>query len=334
MADQKMDFLDFQRKNMMEGGIQFSKESYDDVVKKLYVLGFHIDSRGENIVSSIDGTIAFIDRGYMGEKVSPGDIWMCSGTFRNTVYYVTPLKKITSSMIMGLSDEIRNEIIDALWKANRREFERIFEDRYKENLYRQAQTEARSESAKIIESLQEKIKDLEKQLEHSRMIIDGRSQSDEGGVELFSEGMESAPAAASATAVQTASPVQVVQVPVMAQAAEFNPASVYGQYRCAPGMPEMRYTDCTSFGAPSPKITVTRLAPETIQSDSFQDGKYFVHINPSKKFLVVRRHDYGSAVCIDKKIRLDGLGDYVPFNERVQLLAEYDARYNGLLIRL
>lgn len=333
MVDQKMDFLNFQKDMMETSGIGFSKESYDDAIKKLYVLEFHIDSHGENIVSSIDGIIAFIERNYMGETISPGDIWLCSGTFRNTVYYVMPLKKITSSMIMGLSDGIRDEIIDALWKANRRQFEKIFEDRYKNNLYHQARTEARDESAKIIEGLQEKMKDLEKQLEHSRMIIDGRSQSDDSGVELFSEGMEP-DAASSAPVVQAASQVQVVQVPVMAQAPEFSPASVYGQYRCAPGMPEMRYTDGMSFGGPSPKITVMRLAPETIQSDSFQDGKYFVHINPSKKFLVVRRHDYGSAVCIDKKIRLDGLGDYVPFSEKVQLLAEYDARYNGLIIRL
>ena len=79
---------------------------------------------------------------------------------------------------------------------------------------------------------------------------------------------------------------------------------------------------------------VESLAEETIYSESFIDGKYFVHINPSKRFIVVRRHDYGSAICINKRIRLDGLGTYSGFIGKCQLMAEYSARYDKMLTYL
>ncbi len=303
---------------------------YEEAVKKLYVLRFGLDARKENIVSSIGGVIAFIDRKYNGEAVGEGDVWFCSGTLWNNVYYVMPLRKITSAMIMGLGEGIRNEVIDTLWKANKREYERIFEDRFRETLYKQAQEEAKSRNQGIIDSLQEKIKDLERRLEQSRMVIDGKGSSDAGGVELFSEGMEPAGAPEAPARVQ-----YVVQAPAAEGCeAQFDPHSVYGQCVIAPGMPEMRFPEGMKKAAGKVKCTVSRLSPETIQSDAFADGKYFVHINPSHKFIVVRRHDYGSAICIDHKIRLDGLGTYSSFKERCTLMAEYDDRYGGIIIHL
>ena len=128
-----MDFEDWRMSSADEYGVRgIDREAYREAVSKLHVLSFHIDRKGENIVSEIDGVIAFIDRNYYGETVSPGDVWLCSAVLWNTVYYVKPLKKITSSMIMGLSDEIREGVIASLWKTNRREFEKIFEERYKE----------------------------------------------------------------------------------------------------------------------------------------------------------------------------------------------------------
>ncbi len=328
--EEKRNLLDYQRELGLTG-YSIDRDVYEDAIKKLYVLRFGLDARRENIVSSINGIIAFIDRKYNGEAVAEGDVWFCSGTLWNNVYYVMPLRKITSSMIMGLGDDIRNEVIDTLWKANKREYERIFEDRFKETLYKQAQDEAKSRNQSIIDSLQDRIKDLERQLEQSRMVIDGKGRSDDGGVELFSEGMEPSTASEALSRVQYA-----VQAPVATEARQepFDPHTVYGQCAVAPGMPEMRLTDGMRQPVGKVKCTVFRLTPETIQSDAFVDGKYFVHINPSHKFLVVRRHDYGSATCIDHKIRLDGLGTYSSFTEKHKLMAEYDDRYGGIIIHL
>ena len=326
MTEGRMDFMDWQRdmSNAVESS-GFTQDDYREQVRRLKVLGFHIDRKGENIVSEIDGVIVFIDRKYSGEKVLAGDIWLCSATMVGMVYYAMPLKKITSSMIMGLSDEIRDQIIDALWRSNRSEFERIFEQRYKEDVYKQAYSQAKEENQTIIAGLKSTIDDLTKQVEHSRILIGGM-ESSEDYIVLGSEDVaETSKEEADIQQVQ-----EVVQVPVE----EFNPVIGRRTMMSAPGMPEVRVADQFQGRPPSMKYVVERVSEETIHSESFIDGKYFVHINPSKKFIVVRKHDYGSAICINKRIRLDGLGAYSGFSGRCQLMAEYSVRYDGLLIYL
>ena len=123
---------------------------------------------------------------------------------------------------------------------------------------------------------------------------------------------------------------EVVQAPVE----EFNPVIGRRTMVSAPGMPEVRVSDQPQNRVSSVKYSVERLSEETIYSESFIDGKYFVHINPSKRFIVVRKHDNGSAIFINKRIRLDGLGSYSGFSGKCQLMAEYSSRYDGLLIYL
>lgn len=326
MTEERMDFLDWQRdmSNTVEAN-GFTQDEYREQVRRLKVLGFHIDNKGVNIVSEIDGVIVFVDRKYNGEKVLAGDVWLCSATMVGMVYYAMPLKKITSSMIMGLSDEIRDQIINALWRSNRAEFEKIFEQRYKENVYKQAYAQANDENQAIIAGLKSTIDDLTKQVEHSRMLIGGMESSDDYIV-LGSEDVAETP--------KEEAGVRQVQEVVQALAEEFNPVIGRRAMVSAPGMPEVRVSDQFQGRIPSVKYTVDRISEETIHSESFIDGKYFVHINPSKRFIVVRKHDYGSAICINGKIRLDGLGAYSGFSGRCQLMAEYSVRYDGLLIYL
>ena len=327
MTEERMDFLDWQRdmSNTVEAN-GFTQDEYREQVRRLKVLGFHIDNKGVNIVSEIDGVIVFVDRKYNGEKVLAGDVWLCSATMVGMVYYAMPLKKITSSMIMGLSDEIRDQIIDALWRSNRSEFERIFEQRYKEDVYGQAYARANEENKTIIDGMQRKIDDLTKQVEHSRMLIGGMESSEEyivlGSEEIAETEDAEDPAA------------QLIQETVQTSGEEFNPVIGRRSMASAPGMPEVRVSDQFQGRIPSVKYVVERISEETIYSESFIDGKYFVHINPSKRFIVVRKHDYGSAICINKRIRLDGLGVYSGFSGKCQLMAEYSPMYDGLLIYL
>ncbi len=99
---EKKDFIDWQRdmQDSLEGA-GFTKDDYREVVRKLHVLLFHIDRKGKNIVSHINDMITFVDRGYVGERILEGDVWLCSEEFHN-VYCATSFKKITSSMIMGV----------------------------------------------------------------------------------------------------------------------------------------------------------------------------------------------------------------------------------------
>lgn len=329
MEEKRMDFFDFQRQMADSAEDEgFTAEDVREQVKMLKILGFHIDRKGENIVSEIDGVIAFIDRKYSGETVAPGDIWLCSVTKVGLVYYAMPLRKITSSMIMGLSDEIREGIIETLWKKNRSEFVKIFEKNYKEAIFQQAYREAEEKSAGIVAELQAKVAELNRQVEHSRIVL-GSREAEEDYIELGSEYEE--PAVAE-PAINAAAPVQTPDVQRPADI--FNPVIGRKSMVSAPGMPEVRVSEPLFRQPPAQRYAVERVSEETIYCESFIDGKYFVHINPSKKFIVVRRHDYGSAICVGKKIRLDGLGSYSGFSGRCQLVAEYSPRYDGLLIYL
>ncbi len=112
-------------------GAGFTKDDYCEMVRRLHVLLFHIDHKGDNIMSHINGTIVFMDRGCMRKRVLEGDLCLCSAELRNNVYYAMSLKKITSSMIMGFSDDIRERIVNSLWVSNRQEFVKVFIDRYR-----------------------------------------------------------------------------------------------------------------------------------------------------------------------------------------------------------
>ena len=73
---------------------------------------------------------------------------------------------------------------------------------------------------------------------------------------------------------------------------------------------------------------------ETLYSDSFADGKYFVHINLSGKFLFIRPNGYANVIATNHRMVLRGLGVMAKFTERTQLIAEYNSKYDGLLVYL
>ena len=102
----------------------------------------------------------------------------------------------------------------------------------------------------------------------------------------------------------------------------------------APGIPEMRYVDVPGMTKVNHHFVIERVAPETLRCEGFPDGKYFVHISPKKNILVIRKHEFGSALCIDQRIRLEGLGELSPFTEKVRLVAEYNQKYDGILVYL
>lgn len=275
-------------------------------------------------MSNIDGTIVFVERGYSGERVAAGDVWLCSVRFQNTVYNAMPLKKITSSMIMGLSDEIRETVIDSLWKSNRKEFEKIFEERFREEMYQRAVKEIKETDRAIIDGLQAKVADLEKQVEHSRMVIGQMAAGPEEGIVLTSDPV-----------VEGEETLDPVPAPRPEPQAERPQGHWMGSQAVhAPGMPEMRFGEQPPSTVQHRSYRVERTGEETIRCDEFEDGKYFVHINPSKRFLVIRNHDYGSAICVGGRIRLEGLGSYASFSGTCQLMAEYNPRYDGVLVYL
>ena len=50
--------------------------------------------------------------------------------------------------------------------------------------------------------------------------------------------------------------------------------------------------------------------------------------------LTIRPNEFGSALCINRRIRLKGLGRLSPFTEKKKLVAEYNEKYEGLMVYL
>lgn len=328
MSERKMDLLDLQREYggaFTEGG--FTQEDLERQTRKLRVLRFALDTKKVNIVSRLDGRIVFINRMYEG-TVGIDDVWLCSVEESGTVYYATPLKKITAATAMEFDDRLRSEVTAALWEINKRAYVKIFEEKYREEMYSKATEEANARNSEIIRNLRDQVADLSKQVEQSKIVMESRETPvSEDEIELSSEDLPvsgSGPQVSLCTAV---SDRPLTETP---------PPIIGGRSRtCVPGIPEIRHTDTIPRTEPvSQKYRVERLDAETLYSDSFADGKYFVHINLSGKFLVIRPNGYANVIATNHRMVLRGLGVMAKFTERTQLIAEYNSKYDGLLVYL
>lgn len=284
------------------------------VLSRLHVLKFHMDRRGENIVSEIDRTIVFVNPGYVGDWPEVGEIWFCNVIPHNNVYWADPLIRVNSALLMGLDERIRNEMFSALWQTNRKEFEKVFEDRYRQAALETAKEQLEAAHREEVESLKRRISELESTVAQDRILLSTRREDDE--IELSSD--EEVPAEIAARPERQEE--YVPQIP-----------RTYRQP--APGVPEMMRSPQYVEDVPELSFKVTRITPNCISSPSFTDSKYFVHISPNGKYLLVRPNPHGNAICINRCISVGGLGDLAPGPNK-ELVAEYSQRYGGMLIYL
>ena len=335
-GNQRVDLLELQRRFQdVLGPEGFDENDMSREVRKLRILPFHIDRKKTNIVSQIDGTIVFVQRDYL-DRVAEGDLWLCSVYDTGTVYNAIPLLKITAATAMDFSDNIREGITDALWEKNKKAYLKIFEEKYREEVYNKAIEEEETKHKDIIESLTRKIEDLTNQLEQSRFVIESRRTRD---MEFSEEEITlGATVSEKKSEDNEEEEIQLTGAPsVSARMPEhISPQFILrNSSNPVPGLPELRITDSLpSSEQISRKYRVERLDPRTLYSDSFADGKYFVHINLSKRFLIIRPNSYGQAICINHRMVLNGLDELSSFVGPKQLMAEWNPRYDGLLVYL
>lgn len=327
MRGERMDFLDFQR--TMADRIEdegFTEQDLASEVKKLKILHFDIDKKGVNIVSQYEGTIVFIDPRYNGEQVNRGDIWLCSVYSVSTVYNAIPLKKITASILLGLDDHLRRSIEESLWKSNRKQFEEIFKEKYSAEIYSRAYSEAAKKYEAQIKEKNLRLSEIEKNLIQSRFMMDKKVPTVQAdGIQLRTDDVTEVDGP-NARGDASPSVASVKQEPA--------PAFQWPSNYTAPGVPEMNIWDVSERNTGNYRFDIERVAADTLRCVGFPDGKYFAHISPRKNILVIRKHDYGSALCIDGRMRLSGLGELVPFKDREKLASEYNHKYGGVLVHL
>ncbi len=329
MTEQKMDLFDF-RKEMVDRGIDGEEAlgSLDKGLKKIHMLTFGLDNKKVNIVSFLNGKITFVDGRFPG-KVEVGDVWICSVSSSGTVNYAMPLYKITASFLINLDSRLREEMIDSLWERNKSMFETDFAQRYKDEVHDSAILEARAELGDKIVELKSRVSELENQLAQNRILSKTVSAVQEPQTEMIELGSE----------IDNNGCIELGSEAIMvdAEIPSFRTPSVPkipNTYRAgSPGIPEIRIAEARE---PTPHMVfhVERIGEETLYSESFTDHKYFVHISPDTKILTIRPNEFGSALCINKRIRLKGLNKLSPFTEQKKLTAEYSDRYEGLMVYL
>lgn len=271
-------------------GTQFTENDLDSEIEKLHVLSFRLDSRGENVVSSINGTIVFIDRWYSGEKVKVGDIWLCYVKRSGNVYHAMPMKKLTLNIIMGLSTDIRESIVDALWSTNKKDYERLFEERYKAEVQTKAVEQAEKESHQIISRMQAHIDTLTQQVKQMNYLLSNAADYDE--IVLSSDPISEGVPDTGNIQQQT-----------------FPDGSI-GSMMQHPFRPEKTIP------------RVERISEDTLYSDGFVDGRYKVFISPDSRVLILTPSVSGMAICSKRRIILKGLGELSPYSDRKNLVAD------------
>ena len=77
-----------------------------------------------------------------------------------------------------------------------------------------------------------------------------------------------------------------------------------------------------------------RVDPRALFSESFDDGKYFVHVTPNRKQMLIRRHDEGEVFCVNHQLMIQDLERLSAFETEKELKAEYSSKYDGILVHL
>ncbi len=82
------------------------------------------------------------------------------------------------------------------------------------------------------------------------------------------------------------------------------------------------------------KVKVVRTGPKTLKSQYFKAPKYFAHISKDLSILVIREHEFGTAVVFGDTLVLSGLETVSDFAGECEMDARYDPVRDGLVIRL
>ena len=329
MTEEKLDFLDFQ-KRMAENGIEeiVANDFIERTKKKIHFLRFALDKK-KNITSRINGCITFVDSKYPG-RVESGDVWICTAEPFGDVYYAMPLYKVTPSFLMNLDSGLRTDMMDHFWKRNKAVFEKEFADKYKDEVHDQAIKEARADLEGIIIELREKVSSLQSQLDQSNLLL-SQSNTTNGimETEMIDLGSD-----IEVDCIELGSDIDPL-TPESHRSETVVPPIIPSSYSSpAPGIPEIRVPEQKiSVGKPV-RYKVERTGKETLYSESFTSPKYFVHISPDSKLLVIRPNDFGNALCLNRRISLKGLDGFSEFTEKKELVAEYSERYEGMIVYL
>ena len=273
-------------------------------IERYTLLEFEVNRKfgGKGLVAYTDDNNMVILRSGYEDVVRQGEIWMCSVTKNdNGIRYARPMEQVTLSMLMQMNENLRRAIEDSLWERNKSAYMDAFRERFAEEEYSKIKEELEKENRKKIGELEAKISDLETQLEQKRFALETMAaDSPDEEITLTSEPMRPALPAA-----QTRYPGE---------------ESIHFEQDGKPSFPRA--------------FKVRRFGPRSFQSEYFTGRRCYVHISPSRRFVLIRFHESGNIYCFNRTISIGGLEKISEYVEGAEYNAEYSKKYEGILIHL
>jgi hypothetical protein len=249
-----------------------------------------------------DNSMVFLKSGYE-DVVRQGEIWLCSVIKNdNGIRYAKPLEQVTLAMLMQMSDELRRSIEDSLWDRNRSAYDKAFRERFISEEYDRIRREIQQENKQTVMDLENRINELETQLEQKKFALESMRYDERDEIVLSSD---------------------PVRQPVAPTFRRMYPEDEPLQYHDADRRMEMPRA-----------FKVRRFGPRSFQSEFFTGRRCFVHISPSRKYVLVRFHDDGNIYCFNHTISIGGLERISEYVEGAEYNAEYNKKYEGILINL
>ena len=291
-----------------EGPVEFDEYGYERLRKdaaRYKVLEFETNRvlGGSGLVAyTDDNSMVFLKSGYE-DVVRPGEVWLCSVSKNdNGIRYAKPLEQVTLALLMQMSDDLRRSIEDSLWDRNRSAYDKAFRERFLSEEYDRIRKEIQQESRQTVMDLESRIRDLETQLEQKKFALESMRYGESEEILLSSD------------------PVRQT----------WNAS----YRRMFPEDEPFQRPDPDCFIGLPKAFKVRRFGPRSFQSEYFTGRRCFVHISPSRKYVLVRFHDDGNIYCFNHTISIGGLERISDYVEGAEYNAEYNKKYEGILINL
>ncbi len=325
MSEKKIDLIEWQASHRFDD--EETEKLFREFSNQLYILTFRLDRNGTKVISQHNGCIIFVNRDFQFE-VSVGDTWICKLTPAQNCAYATPLIKITLNDVLNFNEQLRENVLRVLWQKHGSDLKVIFENRYKNEIQSKIAEELKTDYEEKINRISKEKEEIEDELHQTRFQLKSQETSSPVDLDEF--------IFLGTDDIITKSDPNVN----LPKSSEFksNVVAESNPIRSTDGSPapvsQISAPQIKRTGAVTQKYEVTRIGPDTISSPSFTDNKYFVHISPDYKLLLIRPDEDGDVYCINKTIRLKDLGLVSGFTNRKFLVAEYNEQYRGMLVRL
>ena len=262
----------------------------------------------------ITGLIVFPDKRRQGGLIKVGETYFCEvreheSGFGSTIYYADPVIRVDAGFLFDLRPDQVGKLVDALLEAA------------KEPLLEQARAQIRSQLEKAART---DLEVLRRERDEAAAALDGaRAQLVQSQEEVARLRLES---------IGLAERVRELEGAAGSTAAAGARDGTAGSAPSAPTTGQEGAT-WTALGGPGPMaLSIRRPSPEHLESTQLTYSRYFVHVSPDRRVLLVRPHPEGNLPAVGGRLTVPTLGMLRPFSGPEELAARADPRTGGLLV--